>query len=50
MKKVILAREDIPNANEVNVIEKYLFLLGENEKVNDLLYELLAENLLLLNH
>lgn len=47
---MILAWEDVPNANEVNVIETYLFLLGENEKVNDRLYELLAENLSLLNH
>ena len=51
VRRMILAKEDVPIADEENDAETYLFLLRENEKANDLLreaivmYEILAESL-----
>ena len=51
VRKMILAREDMPIADEENDEEINLFLLRENEKANDLLreattmHETLAESL-----
>lgn len=36
---MILAREDVPNVDEVNDAETNIFLLRENRKANDLLRE-----------
>ena len=51
VRRMILAREDVPIEDEVNDVEIDLFILKENEKANDLLreatmmHELLAESL-----
>jgi len=51
VRRMILAREDVPIADEENDAETYSFLLRKNEKANDLLreaiamHETLAENL-----
>lgn len=37
VKRTILARDDVPIPNKINDVN--LFLLGENEKTNDLLRE-----------
>ena len=42
MRRKILAREDVPIADEENDAETYLFLLRENENANDLLREATA--------
>ena len=42
VRKMILAREDVLIADEKNDAETYSFLLRENEKVNDLLWEATA--------
>ena len=51
VRRMILAREDVPIVDEENNAETYLFLSKENEKANDLLqeatmiHEILAESL-----
>ena len=51
MRKMIIAREDVPNVDEVNDAETNIYLLRENRNANDLLREAtmmhktLAENL-----
>jgi hypothetical protein len=42
VRKKILAREDVPIADEENDVETNLFLLRENEKANDLQWEATA--------
>ena len=51
VRRMILARKDVPIADEENDAETYLFLLRENEKANDfpreatIMHETLAESL-----